>query len=171
MNRLCNGVLIFKLPVNQNVESGAIISFKENISALFFNEITYEKDKVIKLFTEQMKPVDIAPNGMEPSLLLLEMTWVAEDKKNLLVALKYLDSMLNIPVFEPVYESLEFVEKQISLLKNLLIKYVVTNIKNDEKIKRTIENIYQTDNEIIYKLYSVLNDTAVANLANAINII
>lgn len=80
---------------------------------------------------------------LESSILILTLKWISEDKLNFIKGLKYLDSKLSYPLFNDLNLHLMIASEETVKLKNIIIKYLMTNFINLEKTSKIIDKIYK----------------------------
>lgn len=101
----------------------------------------------------EVKPTEISQDGdFTTSKLLIQLSWVVEDRNNFISGLRYLENLSGKHIFDKVYPLLEHSYKQFMLLKTILMKYSVTQKMNNKKIDSIIQDIYRTDMLIIFNL-------------------
>ena len=92
------------------------------------------------------------------SPLLIELLWIYEDKRNFPTALRYIENKVKIKAFSSVYELLSASEKSFLLLKSVLIKYAMSGVLREEKLRDIVSHIYDTDALTIEKMRSALKE-------------
>jgi hypothetical protein len=100
----------------------------------------------------------IFPGSLETSNILMNLLWIAEDKKHFQIALKYIDQRLDQCHFFTLYELLSTSENYFKLLKAMITKYAIVGIMKEEKLKDLIQNIFYTDEKIIVNIRLALEN-------------
>jgi|GEM_PF-3090506 len=111
--------------------------------------------KMYNFFTSNDKNI-LFPGDLDTSIHLVNLTWIVEDKKHFSIALRYIEKRLGVVVFTPIYELLSDSEKMFSILTSILIKYNLTGVLKEEKLKGIINQIYLTDDLIINQMKTIL---------------
>ena len=165
IEKLCDKVLLFRFP--------------EGISDIYYKAWNYlvkvihipdektheiEKNNLIDYLISLTPDSVGTPNDLDKSLLLMNLMWIAEDKKNFMMGLKYLEYHIGNSLFENVYILLEKIVYSLLLLKNLFMKYAITKNLKIEKVRRIVTDIYSLNREIAVEMKKVLlkweyNDT------------
>lgn len=133
---------------------------------LFIKNYINVPDKV--LFDKERNNMDIyisnlsvdnigTANKIYVSSLLLKLKWIASDKTDFAHALQYYDSKLSKPIFMELYNTLEYIADEVNFLKNTLVKYVLTNKLNREKISSYINNIYDANYQFCLEINNIIN--------------
>ena len=157
--------------INNNFMKYFIIDFKEvnriqpeliinkiNASVNNFDyNIDSKKVNLLNYFRTSDRET-LFPNGIKTSIMLINIMWIAEDKKNSRILFKYIEDKINKNVFSYINELLSISEQKFILLKTTLIKYAITGVLNYENLKNIIDKIYDIDLLIINQMKNVLGD-------------
>lgn len=98
------------------------------------------------------------PENIETSIPLINLMWIAEDKKHFQIALKYIENKIQKSLFPSIYELLSISERNFLLLKSVLIKYVMTGVLREDKLKSIINQIFDTDAIVVDKMKHILKE-------------
>ena len=157
MKSLCKEIFVFKFPgeiCDYTMEAWDYL--KNYIKVPDKSEYKEENENMIE-YILSLSPDTIGnPANIETSILLINLMWISEDKRNFLKALQYLDNRAGKPFFESVYPLLEEASKEVALLKNILMKYAITHNQNADKIKRSINEFYRLNREIAEEMHIIL---------------
>ncbi len=157
IEKLCEQVLIFHFP-----EKISDIHYRAWNYLMKVNHIPdeetheIEKNSMIDYLLSLTPDCVGMPNDLNTSLLLMNFMWIAEDKKNFMMGLKYLECRIGGPLFETVYVLIEKVVYSVLLLKSLFMKYVITRNLKEEKVKTIVTDIYRLNREIAIEMNNVL---------------
>ena len=98
------------------------------------------------------------PDNLETTEHLVNLMWIAEDKKHFSTALRYIEKRIGTVVFSPIYELLANSNNVFSILVSMLIKYAMTGKIKEEKLKNIIDQILLTDNLIVNQMSILLRE-------------
>jgi len=121
----------------------------------FDSDLIAKKSKMISSFTKNDKDV-LFSETLETSISLINLMWIAEDKKHFPFALKYIENKIKKAVFSSIYELLKNSERDFLLLKSLLTKYAVTGVLKEAKIESIVTQIYEADALIVKEMKKIL---------------
>ncbi len=142
---------MFNMPEPQPVPMQSLLSHLSNMLENFDSNLTQKKEQMLRIFTENSRQT-LFPGAIDSSILLVNLMWIAEDKKHFAIALRYLEERLHKNVFDAVYEPLRISEQAFTLLRFSLMKYAMTGVLRDADLKKRINQIYDTDAIIVEKL-------------------
>lgn len=120
-----------------------------------FGDFNIKKEQMLQYFLQNGREV-LFPNGIETSISLINLMWIAEDKRHFPIALKWLEQRWNKKIFTPVYELAILSEKSFMLLKSLLIKYAITNSLKERSLYNVIDRIFELDMITIEQIKRIL---------------
>lgn len=128
-----------------------------NLSLERFNHRSnFQTSEIINIIKNNRREMLFSEN-IETSIPLINLMWIAEDKRHFPIALKYIEKRINKSVFSSIYELLSNSERSILFLKTILMKYALSNVLNEDKIKGTIDQIFDMDALIVNQMRNVLN--------------
>ena len=127
----------------------------ETIVNSFDNNIDSKKAELFNYFTQTSRAI-LFPNGIVTSPVLINLMWIAEDKKHSQILFKYLEEKTNQFNFASVYELLTDSERKFTLLKTILMKYAMTGMLKESTLKNIIDQIFDTDVLMISELKNIL---------------
>ncbi len=142
---------VFNLPEPQPVPMQGLLSHLSNVLENFDSNLTQKKEWMLRIFTENSRQ-SLFPGAIDSSILLVNLMWIAEDKKHFAIALRYLEERLHKNVFDAVYEPLHTSEQAFTLLRFSLMKYAMTGVLREADLKKRIDQIFDTDAIIVEKL-------------------
>lgn len=96
------------------------------------------------------------PASLETSVPLINLMWIAEDKKHFPMALRYIERKTGKTLFSDVYDPLAASEKSFLRLRLMLLKYAMTGVLAKDKLESMITQIYDTDAYIVEKMQNAL---------------
>ncbi len=142
---------MFNLPNPQPVPIKVLLQYLTYMLENFNVNLTQKKESMLHIFTENSRQ-SLFPGEIASSILLVNLMWIAEDKKHFPIALRYLEERLHKNVFDAVYEPLRTSEQAFTLLRFSLMKYAMTGVLREADLKKRINQIYDTDAIIVEKL-------------------
>jgi hypothetical protein len=116
-----------------------------------------KKTNMFDYFTKNDRKT-LFPINIETSIPLINLMWIAEDKKNSSIIFRYVANKMKKYIFHPVYDLLEISEQNFLLLKSALIRYALTGILNEDKFKNIIDRIFENDALMIKTTKSILEE-------------
>lgn len=119
--------------------------------------IADKTQKMFNYFTTGNKS-ELFPEKLETSVPLVNLMWIAEDKKHFSIALNYIERKLQTNLFTPIYELLLESDKVFSILISLLIKYAMTGVIKEEKLGTIINRIFVVDDLINQHMKVILKE-------------
>lgn len=134
-----------------------VINKINNLLNNFDNNLDIKKAEMINYFTKNDIKALFAEN-LETSIPLINLMWIAEDKKNFSIALRYIENKIKKVVFSPIYELSSASERNFLLLKSMLIKYAMTGILREDSLKNIINKIFDTDAIMIEQMKSMIGE-------------
>jgi len=157
--------------INKNFERYFTFNFKEanevkiellieEIKVLldsFDDNLDLKKTELIDYFLMNDRGA-LFPENLELSIPLINIMWIAEDKKNFPIALKYIENKLKRTVFSSVYELLSMSQQNFLLLKSMLIKYAIIGIMKEGNLRDIVSQIFDTDALMVERMKSILGD-------------
>ena len=123
-------------------------SFEDNLSRKKLELINYF------LLNEQLIT---SLKDIETSMLLINLLWISEDKKNFSIGLRYLEEKVEKLNFSTVYGLLESSSQHFYILRSLIIKSSITGQLKKEKLKEIVDQLLEMDALTVLQLKSVLN--------------
>ena len=161
--------------VNKNFRQYFIFDFKEThelnselimakINAILahtlnnFNGNSAEKTTELVSYFASNDRKELFPANLETSIPLINLMWIAEDKRHFPIALKYIERKAQKSIFSSVYGLLVASEKSFALLRSVLIKYAVSGVFREETLKNIIAQIYDTDALIVEHMKTALKE-------------
>lgn len=155
IEKLFEKIVLFEFGENKTNIANIPFYLKEYISIpdqiSFENEKNKMIDYILNLSIENMGCIETVYH----SPLLLKLKWMAEDKIDFANSLKYYDKTCKHKVFIGMYSTLEFIANEINMLRNILIRYVLTGKVNADKIINYVDSIYKAN----YKICVDINNT------------
>ena len=131
-----------------------IDSIKSLVDNFNYN-IDSKKAELFNYITQTDRDV-LFPEGIETSKMLINLMWIAEDKKHSKILFKYLENRTDKYDFVHIYELLSASEQRFTFLKTILIKYAMTGVLKEESLKNTTNKIFDTDVLMINELKNIL---------------
>jgi len=125
----------------------------------FDNNINMKKAEMINYFVKTDKKA-LFPENLKTSVPLINLMWIAEDKKNFSIALRHIENKIGKLIFFPVYELLSISEQNFLLLKSMLIRYAITGALIEDNLRNIINRIFDTDAMTIGYIKNILGDIA-----------
>ena len=158
IEKICLKILLFHFPIKMSdCIKDAWLYLKKIMIVPNKNIYETEKNNMIDYLISISSDFVGNPLHLETSIFLINLKWIAEDKKNFLLGLNYLERRIGNQLFKPVHLLLIEVEKSVLLLKNLVAKYAITRINRIEKVKAVVEDMYQLNIDIAEKMSGILN--------------
>jgi hypothetical protein len=117
-----------------------------------------QKKQLIQLFTQRLTPEDIIGEDINQSIILLNLDWIAEDKRNFTIGLQLFDEYTQSDLFKTLSPALQNLRDDFILLKSLMIKYALTNTKKIERILGIIDQIFDLDMKVIKTMQYALKN-------------
>ena len=117
----------------------------------FQNNSEVKKMELLNYFTTNDREM-LFPRNLETSVPLLNLKWIAEDKKYFTAYLTYAEGKSKRSLFSDVYPLLFVSEQKFHLLKSLLTKYAITGSLNHNSLEALISEIIATDVKIIEQM-------------------
>lgn len=142
-------------PIEVNVES--LLNMISNSLKKYDNNTTEKTLNLFNFFKNTNKNI-LFPENLDTSIHLINLMWIVEDKKHFPIALRYIEKRIGVVTFTEIYELLSSSEKMFSILISILIKYSMTGVLKEEKIKNIISQIYLIDDLIVNKMKNTLRD-------------
>lgn len=142
---------LFNMPEPQPVPMQSLLSHMSNMLKNFDSNLSQKKEQMLRIFTENSRQ-SLFPGAIDSSILLVNLMWIAEDKKHFAIALRYLEERLHKNIFDKVYEPLRTSEQAFTLLRFSLMRYAMTGVLREADLKKRINQIYDTDAIIVEKL-------------------
>ncbi len=121
-----------------------------------FNYDLEAKSERFLMYFKRMDSETLFPSGVETSVPLINLMWIAEDKKHFPIALKYIGNKLQRDVFAPIYDMASLSGQSFTLLKSMLIKYAITGVLRESSLQNTIRQIYSADALTIDKMKDLM---------------
>lgn len=129
-----------------------------NYSLKKYDSNTIKKSLELYNFLKNTDKNILFPEDLDTSIHLINLMWIMEDKKHFPIALRYIEKRLGVVAFTQIYELLSSSEKMFSILISILIKYSMTGVLKEEKLKSIINQIYLIDDLIVNKMKNLLSD-------------
>lgn len=123
----------------------------------FDDNLAIKKTEMINYFAMSDKKA-LFPDNLETSVPLINLMWIAEDKKHFSIALRYIENKIKKVVFSSIYELLLTSEKNFVLLKSILIKYAMTGVLRENNLITIINRIFDTDALIVEQMNSIIKE-------------
>lgn len=146
---------IYKEP-NHNFLSVALEQIKDQINKYNKKDLIEERNSLIKYLTIESKSSQITIPDIEISRDLMGLMWIAEDKKNFKISMKYIEKQNNEFVFNDIYHLFDKSNRLFLMLKSLMMKYAISGVLKKEKIESIIQDIYALDEVIVYNLQKAI---------------
>lgn len=131
-----------------SISTEMIISLLSKTVNQFVNNLTEKKEQFFNYLTEDARE-SLPSSKIETSALLINLMWIAEDKKHFPIVFRRLENMLQQSIFPQVYELAAVAERNFTQLRLMLIKYAITNRMSEANIKNIIGRIYDIDTVMI----------------------
>jgi hypothetical protein len=123
------------------------------------NNIEKKKRELLEYFTANSRESLFSAN-IETSVMLVNLMWIAEDKKNFPIALKHIESKTKKSLFAPIYDLLAVSEQYFLRLRFMLLKYAMSGNLVEDKLESVISKIYETDEIIVEQMKKAIGVTA-----------
>ena len=157
--------------INQNHEKYFVFGFKEvkktepalAMEAIrcsldnFDDNLDRKKAGMFDYFAKNDRGA-IFPKNLDTSIPLINLTWIAEDKRHFPIALRYIESKIDSSVFTPIYDLLAVSGQKFLHLKTILIKYAISGVLGEDYLKKIIDQIFDTDALIVAQLRNIMGD-------------
>jgi hypothetical protein len=134
-----------------------VITRLKSISNSFDIDKDKKKARLLHYFMSSSREA-LFPVNIETSIPLINLMWIAEDKRHFPIALKCIENKLGKEVFSPVYELAAASGQSFTHLKSLLIRYAMTGILKEDGLKNLIDKIFDTDELMIERIKNILSD-------------
>lgn len=141
---------------NHNFISVAVEQIQDQINQYNKKDLIDERDSLIKYLTLESKSLEITTSDIEVSKDLMGLMWIAEDKKNFTVSMKYIEKQNNESIFYDVYHLFDESNQLFLMLKSLMMKYAISGVLKKEKLESIIYNIYALDEIAVCELQKAI---------------
>ena len=155
--------------INKNVEQYFVFNFEKTnevrlklvIDKLktsldrFNNDLDIKKTELADYFLTSDRNI-LFPKNLETSIPLICLMWIAEDKKNFSILLRYIENKIEGKFPHSLYDLLTISQQSFVLLKTTLIKYAITGILKEDKLKNILNQIFDTDARIVEQIQNIL---------------
>jgi len=140
---------------SSEIRSKLILDKIDNLINNFDYNIDSKKSFILDYFTTSDRKI-LFQNDIKTSIMLINIMWIAEDKKNSQLLFRYIEKKINYFDFTTIYELLSISEQKFTLLKSILIRYAITNVLKVDSLKSLIDEIYDTDLHMVNQLENIL---------------
>lgn len=160
LDKYCIRYFIFCFSKGNEVKLPLFISHIYSTINSFNYNSAMKSEQLLSYFTQNDREVLFhgGVSGIETSVPLINLMWIAEDKKHFPIALKSIENRLQKDIFRPIYELASISERSFTILKSMLMKYAITGVLRENSLRNIITQIYETDVLTIESMKNILGD-------------
>lgn len=128
MEELCDELFIIHINKKVTPSIKEIASYMKRYIYISPIDSYVQENILIQLFIKDLKNENLGEvQNLRSSILLIKLTWIAEDKINFLEGLKYLEDLYDLKgIFSEMYKPLDILVNKIIILKNNIIKFSIS---------------------------------------------
>ncbi|MCL2052369.1 MAG: hypothetical protein FWG91_11690 [Lachnospiraceae bacterium] len=148
------GAFIFDFANASNPDNDYLLSSLSQGLLAFNAEEQLQKNLALYDYFLHSEKELLFPDNLETSIPLKYLLWISEDKKNFHSFLRLVESESLLP---STYELFSAASKNFLILRGYLMKYAITGILKEDLVKKTINNISETDKKIWTRLSKIVS--------------
>ena len=148
---------IFNFNSQNEIKLDAMIKIINLPLNIFDRDLDLKKSEMINCLTMNESKL-ISPDYLETSMSLINLMWIAEDKKHFSIFLKYIEKKIEKPVFSSIYKLLSSSEKSFLLAKSILTKYAITGRLKENELRSIIDQIIDIDALTVDQIINVFKE-------------
>lgn len=160
LDKYCISYFLFSFSRVNEIKLPWLISNMSSTIKSFNYDTSLKIEQLLSYFRQNSRDALFpgGASGIETSVPLINLMWIAEDKKHFPIALKSIENRLQKDIFRPIYELASVSERSFTILKSMLMKYAITGVLRENSLRNIITQIYETDVLTIESMKNILGD-------------